>query len=180
VTAVLKALATDGGDQHYEEDLAEETGYSVSTIYRALQAVSDQVVNDNGLVRFYSEKIRQEIQGIADMVEDVLGDGVEAVARLANVETRSSADSAFQRWMDKYGVSLEEISEEGGKIRFDTVMSTLASSDVPTLEDVLQEGLDAWTRTGRDASVFARLRYEVKNLDGTRGVRGRVKPRITR
>ncbi|MFC6826854.1 hypothetical protein [Halopelagius fulvigenes] len=137
------------------------------------------VVNDNGLVRFSSEKVRQEITAIVERVESFVEEGVNAVARLANVETRSAADSAIQRWMNKYGASFEEIDEDGGKIRFDTVMSTLASSKVPTLEDVLQEGFDAWCNAGRDPAVFTCLSYVVKNLDGTANVGGSVGKKIT-
>lgn len=161
---VMKTLATDGGQAHYDE-LSDETGYSVSQIYRALEEIGDVVVNDNGLVRYYSEKILQEITAIVERVEDFVGDSVERVAKLANVETRSAADSAIQQWMDKYGAEFD-LDEDGGTIRFGTVLSELKSAPEPHLEDVLQEGLDAWCRAGRDLLDFVELEYEAREIRG--------------
>jgi hypothetical protein len=162
---VMKTLATDGGQMHYGE-IADETGYSVSQIYRALEEVGDVVVNDAGIVRFYSEKIKQEIAGIVERVESFVESGVEAVARLANVETRSAADSAIQRWMAKYGAELLEGSDERGKIRLDTVLADAKSYGAPEIEEVLQEGLDAWCRTGRDPLSFVEMHYEAREIIG--------------
>lgn len=73
----MKTVAADGGEVHYEE-VADEAGYSVSQVYRALEEIGDLVVNDNGLVRFYSEKIKQEITGIVERIEDFLEEGLSA------------------------------------------------------------------------------------------------------
>ncbi|WP_256288783.1 hypothetical protein [Halobellus inordinatus] len=163
---VMKTLATDGGQVRYDE-LADETGYSVSQIYRALEEIGDVVVNDNGLVRYYSEKIRQEITAIVERVENFVGSGIERVAKLANVETRSAADSAIQRWMDKYGVEFERRTDQDrGKIRFDTVLSELKSDPEPTLHEVLEEGLDAWCRAGRDLIDFVDLEFQAREVRG--------------
>lgn len=162
--SVMQTLATDGGEVHYEE-LADESGYSVSQMYRALEEIGDVVVNDNGLVRFYSEKIRQEITAIVERLEDFVADGVNAVARLAGVETRSSADSALQRWMDTYGVEFERAADDDqGTLRIDTVLSSVKSHSVPHFRDVLRKGLDAWRRAGRDPAVFAQCSFEAREI----------------
>lgn len=163
--SVMKALATDGGDVHYEE-LADETDNSVAQIYRVLKEIGDVVVNDDGLIRFSSEKIREEITAVVERVESFVEEGIEAVARLANVETRSSADSAIQRWISKYGVSFDDRDDDRGKIRIDVVLADVKSYGKPAVEDVLQEGLDAWCRTGRDVRDFVELEYEAKDIIG--------------
>lgn len=163
--SVMKTLATDGGEVHYGA-VADETGYSVSQVYRALDEIGDAVVNDNGLVRFFSKKIRQEITAIVERIESFVEDGISAVARLANVETRSSADSAIQRWMSKYGASFENVDEDGGKLRFDTVLAEVKSYGAPVIDDVLEEGLTAWKRAGRNPRVFAELRFAAKEIIG--------------
>ncbi|MGM0590618.1 MAG: hypothetical protein ACQETI_03135 [Halobacteriota archaeon] len=163
--AVLRALATDGGSR--TDELAEETDYSLSQVYRALNEVSDLVVNDNGFVRYYSENIRQEIEGIATEVGDHVMSATTRLARLCRVETRSAADSALSRWMTRYGVDFD-LDELGGRnrLRIDTVLSVYKSSSRPTLEDVLRTGLDAWTSTGRKADEFLDLLYDAKAVQG--------------
>lgn len=164
---LMKTVATDGGEVHYQ-DLADESGYSVSQVYRALEEIGDLVVNDNGLVRFYSEKVKQEITGIVERIEKFVADGVDAVARLANVETRSSADSAIQRWMSKYGAEFEEATREGdrGTLRFDSVLATVSSLGAPDYQEALEEGLDAWISAGRRPKTFANLRFEAREILG--------------
>jgi hypothetical protein len=176
---VMQTLATDGGEAHYTE-LADETEYSVSQVYRALEEIGDLVVNDNGLVRYYSETIKQEITAIVERIEDFVSDGVEAVARLAGVETRSAADSAIQRWMHKYGAAFEDTDgDDPGTLRFDTVLATVKSYGAPKIDDVLREGLAAWMNAGRDEAVFAQLRFEAEEILGQQRDDGIVGRRIT-
>jgi hypothetical protein len=165
--SLMKTVAADGGEIHYQ-DLANKTDYSVSQVYRALEEVGDLFVNDNGLVRFYSEKIKQEITGTVERVENFVADGINAIARLANVETRSSADSAIQRWMDKYGVEFQEAACEAdrGTLRFDTVLAIVTSFGAPDYQEVLKEGLDAWISAGRDPKAFTNLRFEAREILG--------------
>jgi hypothetical protein len=166
--ALLKTLATDGG-QHVD-DAADEIGTSTRTVYRAVDALGDLVDFDNGLLRLTSEKIRQEVSALVESLESFAESTASAVARLCKVETRSAADSALQRWMHKYGVELvqQAAGDAEGTLRFDTVMSMLRSSDVPHLEEVLQEGLEAWTKTGRDATRFRSLHYETDVRGGSK------------
>lgn len=162
--SLLRDIATDGG-KHVNE-IADDTGYSISQIYRAIDEVGEIVVNDNGLVRLFSEKIRQEIQAIAEHIEDEVISAANRVAKLCGVETRSAADSALQRWMDKYGVEFLDVSNDDrdGRLRIDTVLSVLRSSTKPTLAEVLQEGFDAWTDAGRDPRLFLNLEWTAREV----------------
>jgi len=165
-----KALATDGGEMHYQE-LADETGTSVSTIYRVLDQLGDAVKSDRGMVKFTSEKIRQEIIGLVDRLDEIVGDTAERVAQLANVDLRSRAGSALEKWMAKYGVELRDTEDGDATIRIDTALSAFKHTSNPTLEEVLEEGIEAWTNSGRDPQQFLRLNYEVADMDG-HGYRG--------
>jgi hypothetical protein len=164
--AVMRRLATDGGhpdsDGVHYTTLAGDTGYSVSQIYRALEEVGDVIETDNGLVRYYSQKIREEIAAVVERVEDLVGDGVEAVARLAGVGTRATADSALQRWMNRYGV---EFDREDRTIRIDTLLSELKSGPGAEVSHVLQRGLDAWTAAGRDPLAFVQCDFAAEFVD---------------
>jgi hypothetical protein len=165
-----KALATDGGEMHYQ-DLADETGASISTIYRVLDQLGDAVESDHGVVKFTSEKIRQEIIGLVNRLDEVVGSTAERVAHLANIDLRSRAGSALEKWMARYGVEFVEQDHTGGTVRIETVLSTFKSSSNPTLEEVLEEGIDAWTNSGRDPRDFLNLQFEAADIQGS-GYRG--------
>lgn len=171
--SVTKRLATDGG-KHVGE-LAEETDYSISQVYRALRQLGDLVENENGLVQLTSEKIRQDVAAMVDNLEQEVAAKANRIANLCNLETRSAADSAIQKWMHKYGVKfLSDDSEHSeGTLRFDTMLSHLRSTQNPRLKDVLEEGLKAWRSVGRKPLTFYQLQIDAK-VDGNR-LRGRVK-----
>lgn len=169
---VTETIATDGGS-HYQQ-IAEETDNSVSTIYRALDQLGDLVESERGMVRFTSQKIREEIVGMVERLDELKESTAERVAELANIDLRSRADSAIEKWMAKYGAELVDFDGEGGTIRFDTLMQWRTSSfSLPQLEEVLQEGMDAWEFVGRDWKVFADLRVDVdlKHSQDKRGKR---------
>ena len=164
---VLKTLATDGGKAHYTE-LAAETGRSTSTVYRALEGLGELVKCDgDGVHRIASEHIRQEVVGLVERLEE-LGDSVASrVQELFQVELRGVADSALEKWAAKYGVELEGSDLEDATLRFDAVLSTLRSTSAPRLQEVLQEGIEAWHSVGRDPRVFRQLTYQA-TVDGQR------------
>jgi len=148
----------------------------VSQIYRALDEIRELVDLENGVARLSSEKIKQDVAAMVDRLNEVLASTADRVAELCDIELRSSADSAFQRWLSKYGVAVEELDKEAlsGTIRIDTVLSTFRSTAEPRLRDVLQKGLDAWTSTGRDPRLFKNLEFVAKEIDGADD-RGRVR-----
>lgn len=162
---VTQTIATDGGT-HYQE-LAASTDSSVSTIYRALDQLGELVESERGMVRFSSEKIRQEIVGMVNRLEELKESTADRVAQLANIDLRSRADSAIEKWMAKYGAYLVDLDGQGKTIRIDTILTTLKSTNDPHIEAVLQEGMDAWEFVGRDWRDFADLHVEAKLADGS-------------
>ena len=177
---IVQELATDGGEVHYEE-LAAETNSSISTIYRVIDQLGDAVESDYGRVRFTSEKIRQEIVGMVTRLEELMGSTAERMADLANVELRSASSSALDQWMAKYGAEILDHGDfGGGTIRFDTILSNAKTLQEPSIYDVLEEGLKAWTSTGRDPRWFKQLSWnarEVRGLDYDEGKVARTLPR---
>jgi hypothetical protein len=165
---VLEEVATDGGRKHYR-DLAKATDSSVSTIYRVLDEMNEVVKSDRGMVKFTSEKIRQEIVGMVERLDELKESTADRVAELANIDLRSRADSALEQWMAKYGSRLVNVYEgrEAQTLRFDAVLSELRSLQEPHVERVLEAGLDAWTSTWRDALTFKEFRVEADIRGGT-------------
>ena len=161
---VTKELATDGGT-HYQE-LADRTDRSVSTIYRVLDELKGVVESDRGMIKFSSQKIRQEITGMVDRLNELKESTAERVAQLANVDLRSRADSALEKWAAKYGAEIAQMDGDGGTLRFDTLLTQFRSFREPHVEEVLKEGVEAWTSVGRDRDRFCQLAIDADLAEG--------------
>ena len=165
--AIAETLATDGG--MHADRLAEATGTSLSTVYRALQRIPEVLESDNGHVQFVSEKLRQEIRALVDSVESTIDSAGERAARILDLEVRQSASSAFDLWLAKYGAEFEAPDHEGERpvVRIDTVLSKLKSTTQPLVEDVIAEMLQAWRKDGRDPATLLDAVLDV-TIDGNR------------
>lgn len=148
-TDIVETVATDGGQD--VDDLAEASGYSLSTIYRALERLDGVLENRNGHVRFVSEKIAEEVRGIVQSAEHAIESAADRAASLLDVEINQSSNSAVSRWLAEYGA--EFIPPNGDrdkpKIRIDTLMAELKSRPQPYLPDVLDYLVHAWLTDGR-------------------------------
>jgi hypothetical protein len=162
---MTKAIATDGGRNYAQ--LADETDNSVSTIYRVLDEMGGLLESDRGHIDFTSNKIREEIVGMIDRLEELKNDTADRVAQLANVELRSRAGSAFEKWCAKYGAELVDYDgENDGTIRIDTLLTEFRSFHEPHVESVMLEGKDAWKESGRAGGIFERFDVEADLLEG--------------
>lgn len=146
---IVETLTTDGGTD--ARDLSDETGLSLSTIYRCLDRMDGVLTSDNGHVRFVTDRLRREVRAIFESVEHQIETAADRVAEIVDQDVRQSASSAFDRWLAKYGAEFEAPETEGERpvVRIDTVLSRLKFSDHPMLEDVLDEMGTAWKRDGR-------------------------------
>ena len=162
---IVGSLATDGGQP--ARQVADDTGYSLSTVYRCLQRLEGMLTSDDGHVRFTSEKLRQEIRAITESTEAQLASAVDRAAELVDIDIRQSASSAFDRWLAKYGAEFEQPETEGGRpvVRIDTVLARTKFSTDPRAEDVVDEMLQAWTRDGRDPADLKQAIIEA-NISG--------------
>lgn len=147
---VLERLVTDGGEAHPNE-LANETGRSISTIYRVLDRLQGILRNDNATVSFASKKFEQDISAIVDQVEFGIKNAADRVSKLYNLETKSASSNAWQKFCNKYGAALVETADgTETTLRIDMVLSKLKSSSNPRIQDVLEEAIRAWRAVGRD------------------------------
>ena len=106
--SVLAAL-TDGGDGTDVERLAERSGTSRSTVYRAVDKFDDLVRVANAEISFEDELIRDKFQDLLNTFEDVTEWVVGGVRQLASEETAMiDQDSALARWARRHGVSITE------------------------------------------------------------------------
>ena len=169
---IIESLVTDGGRVHPEE-LADRTGYGLSTIYRALQRLDGVLENAGASVRFTSRKIADEIQGIVESAEYQIENAAKRVEALLGMETRQAASGAFQAWLNRYAGEVE-IEERGDdetlRIRVDTILSTLKSRSAPHVQEVVRELLEAWDDDGRDVRQLRDAYLEYKTGPGDRDV----------
>lgn len=171
---VLETLVADGAGQHPEE-LADGAGKSISTVYRSLKRLEGIIRNDGASVGWTSQKIATEIIELIESVEYQLKNAADRVAKMLDVERRQASSSAFQQWLDKYAVELVETPENGRmKLRIDTILSRLKSSQNPHVADVFLEGARAWKAMGRDPLVFreAAVKWKIDTDAYTAGTVG--------
>lgn len=164
---VLETLATDGG-QHVEE-LADETGYGLSTIYRAVERLGDAVEVENGHVQFVSMKIAEEVRAIADEIGQFITDSARRASKLVDREIRGAASSAFDKFLAKYDAEFDvPDGDDRPVVRIGTVLSWYKRSPQPRVEDVLDELLSAWNRDGHDVATMRNARVEADIAGGGR------------
>lgn len=147
---VLRQLVADGGTADYD-DLADEAGVSVSTLYRALDHLDELVTSDNGSVSFVGDHVRRRFEAVFQRVEDAVATGAKAAARVLDMDPRRIEEqgSAFQAWLNEYAVDVVESSPDAVKLKIGATLSRLKSTSAPTLEDVLEYGRICWNRSGR-------------------------------
>jgi transposase len=162
---VLEALVDQGQECHPQE-IAEHTGRGMSTVYRAFDRLEGLIENDAASVTFTSHKIREEVAGILERVEDRVEGAVDRVRQLLDIEVRQSSSSAFDKRCRKYGAELKPNAEGKSVIRIDTALSRVKSTSAPRLEDVLEEALIALQEDGRDPHDLRRAQVEWRDGGG--------------
>ncbi|MBO4248365.1 winged helix-turn-helix domain-containing protein [Halomicrobium sp. IBSBa] len=164
---IVETLTADGGT--HARDLSDETGLSLSTIYRCLDRMDGVLTSDNGHVRFVTDRLRREVRAIFESVEHQIETAADRVAEIVDQDVRQSASSAFDRWLAKYGAEFEPTESESERpvVRIDTVLSRFKYTDRPMFDDVLDEMGTAWKRDGRSIDQLADAIVEV-SVDGTR------------
>jgi len=172
---LVREVATDGGS--HVEEVADSIDVAVSTVYRALRDLPDLLESDDGVVRFRSAKLAEEIRGIVDRVESSLESGADRAAELIDHDIRSDSTSIFERWLAAYGADFiapgsddPDSHEDRPVVRIDTLLADAKSRTEPLLEDALSEMLVAWREDGRDVLELREVLVDVE-LAGKGSVR---------
>jgi transposase len=164
---ITEALATDGGMDR--DRLAEKTGWSMSTLYRAIDRLDGAIESRNGHFRFASRELRREFQALLEHMEDTAPTVKRQTERWLDVEIRSKSNSAFERFLAKYGGESKQYDDQDQPvIRIGTVLSTFKSTDAPMLEAVVAQLKSAWRNDGRDLDSISNARVEADLDNGER------------
>lgn len=169
-------LVADGGSAHYD-DAAESLDVSTSTLYRFLTRCEGLLESDNGLVKFISERQRQQAAKILKPLHETVDVKARALAELVGTNARllEQKGSAFQEWLTTYAVDVEA-DDEGGlrRLKVGAMLSRLRSTADPHVADVVDEGLRAWDEAGLDPREFLNALVAYPGPDGnTRITRAR-------
>lgn len=148
---ITEQLLADGG-QWSPRDLADELGRHIDTVYHALQRLGDLVVHEYGDVCLRSKNVAQQIlsrlKGAKESFDISLS---EAADRMLQADKVENNESAFARWRETYGVSIE--SEDGDS---DTISMKYQPSDRREAREILRAGANKWADlTGRTSQQFA-------------------------
>jgi len=172
---VLESVAlTDGGRD--VDEIAVDTGWSHSTIYRVLNKLDGLLDTDNGNVRFISSKIAQRVQDVLDVASDAVDAAVRSIEDILSVDPRDleRKGRAFQNWLNRYAADLLEQSADGEtKIRIRTLLSEIKSGPGEYAPEIVNYGYIAWCDAGRDPAAFREARIEFDTADGTAIVKAR-------
>ena len=146
---VLATLA-DGG-RHTYEDLADKSGTSESTVYRALDRFGNVVRRlgdgeyalEDDIVAEKFRRLFRTVENAAQYVDRTLDDVI------SDLDILSEADSPFARWLQTYGAVADDRGErlavEVGAGEFDKYQ----------IQQILRRGLEAARETGSSlASAF--------------------------
>ena len=151
----LRQLATDGGELHYQE-LADEVDVGTSTIYRILQRTGDILESENGVVKFISEKIRDDVLQIIKPLQEDVDAKAQAVAHLLDMNPHQleRQGSAFQQWLSKYGIEMDTLDDGTPTFKIASTVTRWTFGSGPKLIEVLRMGKRAWKDAGLDATEF--------------------------
>jgi hypothetical protein len=155
-------VVSDGGEAHVQE-ISDETGYAMSTIYRAIQKLDELLECDNGNVRYLSENIKDRVRDVVERTQEVVDAQSRILEDILDIDARDleRKGKAWANWLQKYGAELIDRGRDT-KIRVRTVMSRRKSSAGQWAPEVAYIGAKAWIKAGRRPAEFrnAVLEYD--------------------
>ena len=135
------ATLTDGGPMHVAE-LAEASGTSESTVYRAIQSFADAIESVNGVVQMADDVIRSKFEELFETLESAADWVARGAQAIRDSDSLLSDDTAFASWARRYGATIDERGE-----RFDINFKT-GTFERHEIRKVLRAGYRAARDTG--------------------------------
>ena len=139
---VIDEIVTDGGAKPAE--IADETEYHISTIYRALKRLEELVERGEDGVRVASRHLAQRLHDAVQDAEEVLKQTVDKAARALDMSEKEldRRGSALVRWMQEYGGEIEDPENEVPMVE----IRNLTGTDI---KEAVRELLRAWEKVGK-------------------------------
>lgn len=156
------AAVTDGGPQHHAQ-VAEESGTSSSTVYRASERFPDVLEIVDGEVRFLDEVVRETITDIVERFQATKENTFEAIRRVADranpLSRRDGEPSALEQWANRHGLTARKTHDQL-EFELDRPMSDRE------IQKIVRAGLEAAEASGILTSRFRNALLTWKGVDG--------------
>lgn len=149
--SIVEQLVADGG-QHAPQDLADESGFHLSTIYRAMNRIPELIDHEYGDVALKSPYIAEQLVEAVDRANDALATAVETGAQALAFAADEIESSSLVKWLRVHSVDVS--TDESGELTFRVGDRDLGSKD--ELRAALRKGLLRWRNAGRDSNRFKR------------------------
>jgi hypothetical protein len=157
---VLDVLVSDGGDIS-PQDVAEETGWRIDTIYRAIDRIEDLVEHSYDELTLRSHFIAERVCEAVQHAREHLTDATETLATsLEQTVGMDLANDALLEWVDGWGVEVDDRRDAQLALRFGRLEMTRNEFIV-----VLTNGLHEWMRAGWHRDRFLEAEVDVRLQD---------------
>jgi hypothetical protein len=172
---VLEALR-DYGAAHYET-LANISGRSKSSVYRAVEQFSSILSVEQGIVEFRDDVIRQEIDDVIHRFKQTASDALDTlhdvVSELNPLDDDSTSDDGepgpLARWINRHPLHVES-SRGRLKFEFEQAMSR------QQVESILREGLQAAELSGMLTEKYEQALVHWRDRNGNEHPNWQVVP----
>lgn len=145
---VLELLVADGG-QVAPKDVAENTGWHLDTVYRAIDRLEELVEHKYDELALRSHHVARRVSEAVKLARQHSEDALTTMAKAIEADTGLTiANDALLAWMDRLGVEVEDRRDAQLELRLGRVDS---GDDIRT---ELQRGLAAWRKAGWDPERF--------------------------
>jgi len=158
---VLATLVADGGEVS-PDDIADEHGWHIETVYRAVQRLDDLVEHHYGELSLRSHHIAQQVYEHVRAAQASATDAMETLARSLEHEVGLElSNDALLEWIDRFGVEVEDRRDAQLVLRFGKVDMSRSEFVVD-----LTTGLYQWMKAGWDRERFLNAEVNVRLKDG--------------
>lgn len=168
--ALVGQLVADGG-HHSPADVAEETGFHLSTIYRAMKRVEGLVEHSYGDVALRSPYIAERLVEAVQDAEATLASTIEVGANALAFAAEDLESSSLVKWLRAHNADLLD-EADGLTIR----LGKAPGLSIGDVRAALRKGLLRWKHAGRDPGRF-RSATVVYTREGQTNVLAEALPR---
>lgn len=158
---VLATLVADGGEVS-PDDIADEHGWHIETVYRAVDRLEDLVEHHYGELSLRSHHIAQRVHEHVQAAQASATDAMETLARSLEHEVGLElSNDALLEWIDRFGVDVEDRRDAQLALRFGKVDMYREEFAVD-----LTTGLYQWMKAGWERERFLNAEVNVRLKDG--------------
>jgi hypothetical protein len=158
----LETLVTDGGEIA-PKDIAEDGGFHLDSVYRALDGIEAMIDREYGSVQLRSTHVGQLVHDAVQKARQGAREAVEAAGKAIDAADRGMDDrtSALVAWASKHADTFRE-SDGGLDIDFGTISADGLDDAKQEIRRRLREGYEIWTDARKDETTWRIGQYRAR------------------